>query len=69
MKRRNLGFTLIELIVTMAPEDATMLLQEWKIDPAIVVAGEIVDEGLWLEEGGRRRAVDPGGFDHGRVRQ
>ncbi|MCB9831561.1 MAG: thiamine-monophosphate kinase [Planctomycetes bacterium] len=54
-----------ELVFTMAPAAAEKLLRAWKLETPIVVAGELVEAGLWLEVDGQRRAVQAGGFDHG----
>ncbi|MFO0877662.1 MAG: thiamine-phosphate kinase [Gemmataceae bacterium] len=54
-----------ELLFAVAPEDARRLLHEQPI-PGITLSGvgECVAEGLWLEEGGQRRRLEPTGWVH-----
>ncbi len=55
-----------ELVFAVSPEDGRRLLQTQPV-PGVTLAliGECVEEGLWLEEGGRRRPLAPKGYVHG----
>jgi hypothetical protein len=47
------------------PEDGRALLRAQPVQGVTLVAvGECVAEGLWLEEGGVRRALEPSGWVH-----
>jgi thiamine-monophosphate kinase len=54
-----------ELVFTVSPADGERLLRERPV-PGITLAkiGECVDAGLWLEEGGQRRPLEPTGWVH-----
>jgi thiamine-monophosphate kinase len=54
-----------ELVFAVAPEDGRRLLDEQPL-PGITLAaiGECVAQGLWLEDGGRRQALEPRGYVH-----
>ena len=54
-----------ELVFTVAPADGERLVREQPV-PGITLAkvGECVDAGLWLEEGGVRRPLEPRGWVH-----
>jgi thiamine-monophosphate kinase len=54
-----------ELVFAVAEEEARQLLQSQPV-AGIELAhiGECVEQGLWLEEGGRRRVLEPGGYVH-----
>jgi thiamine-monophosphate kinase len=54
-----------ELVFTVSPADGERLLREQPV-PGVSVAkiGECVGAGLWLEEGGVRRPLEPAGWVH-----
>jgi thiamine-monophosphate kinase len=54
-----------ELVFAVTPEDARKLLGEQPV-PGITFfhIGEVVSEGLWLEEGGQRRPLARKGYVH-----
>src|SRR5437588_1135828 len=54
-----------ELVFAVAPEDGRRLLEAQPL-PGVTLAaiGEVVDQGLWLEENGRRRPLPPKGYVH-----
>jgi thiamine-monophosphate kinase len=54
-----------ELVLTLAPNEAQQLLQTQPI-PGIhlVHLGACVEQGLWLEENGQRRALEARGYVH-----
>ncbi len=54
-----------ELVFAVAPDDAARLVREQPV-PGITLAaiGECVESGLWIEEGGRRRPLEPTGYVH-----
>jgi thiamine-monophosphate kinase len=54
-----------ELVFTVSPDDGRSLLETQPV-PGITLAhiGECVEEGLWLEENGRRRVLEPRGYVH-----
>jgi thiamine-monophosphate kinase len=54
-----------ELVLAVAPEDARRLLSTQPI-AGITLAhiGDCVDQGLWLEEAGRRGPLEPRGYVH-----
>ncbi len=54
-----------ELVFAVAPDEGRRLLESQPV-PGVTLAhvGECVAEGLWLEEGGRRRALEPKGYAH-----
>jgi thiamine-monophosphate kinase len=54
-----------ELAFAVAPEDGRRLIRKQPVPGITFVAvGECVEQGLWLEEGGRRRALEPRGYVH-----
>jgi thiamine-monophosphate kinase len=54
-----------ELVFAVSPGDAGALLRDQPIPGVTLTAiGECVREGLWLEEGGRRRPLAPTGYVH-----
>jgi thiamine-monophosphate kinase len=54
-----------ELVFALAPEEARRLLEQQPIPGiALNAIGECVPEGLWLEEGGVRRPLEPTGYVH-----
>ncbi len=54
-----------ELVFAVAPADGLRLVEAQPV-PGVTLAhiGECVDSGLWLEEGGRRRPLQPRGYVH-----
>jgi thiamine-monophosphate kinase len=54
-----------ELVFALAPAEARSLLQAQPV-PGITLAhiGECVDQGLWLEQEGARRPLEPRGYEH-----
>ena len=52
-----------ELVFTVSPDDGAKLIAEPPI-AGLVKVGECVDKGLWLEEGGQRRILNPTGWVH-----
>jgi thiamine-monophosphate kinase len=54
-----------ELVFAVAPADGEQLLRTQPV-PGVTLhhIGECVEAGLWLEEGGRRRALPPTGYVH-----
>jgi thiamine-monophosphate kinase len=54
-----------ELVFAVSPADARRLLADQPV-PGVTLAaiGEVVEQGLWLEEGGRRRPLPPKGYVH-----
>jgi thiamine-monophosphate kinase len=55
-----------ELVFALPPADAQRLLQTQPIAGlTLVLVGECVDQGLWIEENGRRRPLEPLGYVHG----
>jgi thiamine-monophosphate kinase len=54
-----------ELVFAVAPADGERLLRTQPV-PGVTLhrIGEGVEAGLWLEEGGRRRALPPTGYVH-----
>jgi thiamine-monophosphate kinase len=54
-----------ELVFAVAPAEGRMLLREQPV-PGITLAhvGDCVDQGLWLEEAGQRRPLEPRGYVH-----
>jgi thiamine-monophosphate kinase len=54
-----------ELVFALAPDEARVLLEQQPV-PGITLThiGECVPEGLWLEEGGVRRPLEPTGYVH-----
>ncbi|HJZ54051.1 MAG TPA: AIR synthase-related protein, partial [Gemmataceae bacterium] len=54
-----------ELVFTVSPTDGERLLRDQPV-PGIALSkiGECVEAGLWLEEGGRRRPLEPTGWVH-----
>jgi thiamine-monophosphate kinase len=54
-----------ELVFAVAPEEGRDLLARAPLPGVTLTAiGECVTEGLWLEEGGRRRELSPAGYVH-----
>jgi thiamine-monophosphate kinase len=54
-----------ELVFAVNPEDGQRLIQTQPISGIqLVHIGECVQEGLWIDEGGRRRALQPDGYVH-----
>src|SRR5262249_47633407 len=54
-----------ELVFALAEDDARKLLAEQPVAGIrLSHVGECVAEGLWLEEGGRRRPLAPAGYVH-----
>ena len=54
-----------ELAFAVSPEDGQQLLQSQPIRGIrLSHVGEFVEQGLWLEENGQRRALDPAGYVH-----
>jgi thiamine-monophosphate kinase len=54
-----------ELVFAVTPEDARRLLHEQPVPGiSLTVIGECVEQGLWLEQGGQRRPLEPGGYEH-----
>lgn len=54
-----------ELAFAVAADDAARLVREQPVAGVRITAiGEIVEEGLWLEEGGARRALAASGWEH-----
>lgn len=54
-----------ELLFCAPPDVWTRIESGWKMPVIPRVIGEMVTEGLWIEDLGERRRVEPGGFDHG----
>ncbi len=54
-----------ELVLTVNPKIRAHLEEAWNMDRPLTVMGEIISEGLYLEQDGVRHVVSPGGFDHG----
>jgi thiamine-monophosphate kinase len=54
-----------ELVFAVAPEDGRALLARQPV-PGVTLTrvGECVEQGLWLEAGGQRRALEPRGYVH-----
>jgi thiamine-monophosphate kinase len=54
-----------ELAFAVAPEDGAKLLRTQPVAGITLThIGEFVDKGLWLEEGGKRRRLEPAGYVH-----
>jgi len=54
-----------ELVFAVAPDDARTLLRQQPVAGITLVhIGECVNRGLWLEEGGQRRLLEPRGYVH-----
>ncbi len=54
-----------ELVLAVAPADGRELLQRQPVEGIrLVHIGECVDQGLWLEEHGTRRPLEPRGYVH-----
>ena len=54
-----------ELAFAVSPEDGQRLLQSQPIQGIrLSHIGEFVEQGLWLEENGQRRALEPAGYVH-----
>ncbi|MFO0845389.1 MAG: thiamine-phosphate kinase [Gemmataceae bacterium] len=54
-----------ELVFAVRPDDARDLLRGQPIPGvALAAVGECVEAGLWLEEAGRRRPLEPAGWAH-----
>ncbi|MDB5309569.1 MAG: thiL [Gemmataceae bacterium] len=54
-----------ELVFTVSPADGAQLVRDQPV-PGITLTkiGECVDAGLWLEENGQRRLLEPTGWEH-----
>jgi thiamine-monophosphate kinase len=54
-----------ELVLALPASEAQRLVKEQPV-PGITLAaiGECIEQGLWLDEGGRRRALEPAGYVH-----
>jgi thiamine-monophosphate kinase len=54
-----------ELVCALPPEEGARLIQTQPV-PGITLShiGECVDQGLWLEDGGQRRPLEPRGYVH-----
>jgi thiamine-monophosphate kinase len=54
-----------ELVFAVAPADADALLRQQPVAGVrLIEIGECVEEGLWLEQGGRRTPLPPRGYVH-----
>lgn len=53
-----------ELVFAVSREDARQLLASAPIDIPLTHIGECVESGMWLEEAGQRRPLDPWGYVH-----
>jgi thiamine-monophosphate kinase len=54
-----------ELLFAVSPEDARRLLAEQPVPGITLFAvGEVVESGLWIEEGGQRKPLAPVGYVH-----
>ena len=54
-----------ELVFTVSPADGERLLKHQPVSGlTLVKIGECVESGLWIEEGGRRRPLEPTGWVH-----
>jgi thiamine-monophosphate kinase len=54
-----------ELVFAVAPADARTLIETQPVPGVTLVEiGECVEQGLWLEEQGRRRPLEPRGYVH-----
>jgi thiamine-monophosphate kinase len=54
-----------ELVFAVAPDDGRALLETQPVPGVTLVRiGECVEQGLWLEEGGARRPLEPHGYVH-----
>jgi thiamine-monophosphate kinase len=54
-----------ELVFATSPADAQRLIEKQPLaDLPLTAIGEMVDEGLWLQESGRRRPLPPMGYIH-----
>jgi thiamine-monophosphate kinase len=54
-----------ELVFAVSPEDGRALVERQPVAGVTLTAiGECVEQGLWLEEGGRRRPLEPRGYVH-----
>jgi thiamine-monophosphate kinase len=54
-----------ELVLAVAPDDGRRLVGEQPVAGVrLTHIGECVVQGLWLDEGGRRRPLEPGGYVH-----
>ncbi len=54
-----------ELVLAVAPDEARSLLERQPIAGIrLHHIGECVDQGLWLEEGGQPRPLEPVGYVH-----
>jgi thiamine-monophosphate kinase len=54
-----------ELVFALAEDQARGLLRDQPIPGVTLVhVGECVEQGLWLEEGGQRRPLEPRGYVH-----
>lgn len=54
-----------ELVFTVSPADGARLIREQPVPGTVLTrVGECVDAGLWLDEGGTRRRLEPTGWVH-----
>jgi thiamine-monophosphate kinase len=54
-----------ELVFAVTPEEGRRLVEEQPVTGiTLVFIGECVEEGLWLEEEGQRRPLEPRGYVH-----
>jgi thiamine-monophosphate kinase len=54
-----------ELAFAVAADEARALLEAQPVPGIMLVhVGEFVEQGFWLEEGGRRRPLEPDGYVH-----
>ncbi len=54
-----------ELVLAVSPDDGRRLLAEQPVEGITLShIGECVEKGLWLEQGGERRALEPKGYEH-----
>ena len=61
----HLADRLAEGQFAVAPEEGRRLLAEQPVAGVTLAhLGECVERGLWLEEGGQRRALEPRGWVH-----
>ncbi|MDD2835626.1 MAG: hypothetical protein PHY05_05695 [Methanothrix sp.] len=49
-----------ELVFTVRPEE----LEAARSACALTVIGEVVEEGIWMEQGGQRRRMEARGYEH-----
>jgi thiamine-monophosphate kinase len=55
-----------ELVLAVSPDDARRLIQSQPVSGITLVhIGECVEQGLWIEQGGKRQSLEPRGYEHG----